>query len=159
MDDVEVPEGDAAGIYARESEYLERHVQLGVAGGRLLSLSFPESPDPSAAEDHELLDRVSAYLEGERDDFRDVSVALAAASADHDILSAVREIPYGENASVKRVARMAALDPEDEEDLQRVRQALADNPAPLIVPDHRVRDGPSGAPPAVEQRLRSLEGL
>jgi len=160
MDDAEVPEGDAdAGIYARESQYLERHVQVGVAGGRLLSLSFPESPDPDAGDDHELLDRVFAYLEGERDDFRDVPVALAAATADHEILTTVREVPYGENANVKRVARMAGLDPDDGDDLQRVRQALADNPAPLVVPDHRVRDGPSAAPPAVEQRLRSLEGL
>lgn len=160
MDDAEVSEDAAvAGIYARESEYLERYVQLGVAGGRLLSLSFPESPDPSAGDDHELLDRVFAYLEGEGDNFRDVPVALAAATADHDILTAVREIPYGENASVKQVARMATLDPEDDDDLQRVRQALADNPTPLVVPDHRVRDGPSAAPPAVEQRLRSLEGL
>ncbi|MFB6185175.1 MAG: methylated-DNA--[protein]-cysteine S-methyltransferase, partial [Haloarculaceae archaeon] len=26
-------------------------------------------------------------------------------------------------------------------------------------PDHRVRDGPSAAPPAVEQKLRAVEGL
>lgn len=160
MDDAETAEGDAsAGIYTRESEYLGRYVQVGVAGGRLLSLSFPESADPSADDDHELLDRIFAYLEGERDNFRDVPVALAAATADHGILTAVREVPYGENANVKQVARMAGLDAEDETDLQRVRQALDENPAPLVVPDHRVRDGPSAAPPAVEQRLRSLEGL
>jgi methylated-DNA-[protein]-cysteine S-methyltransferase len=160
MDDPDAPGGDGtAGIYARESPYLGRYVQLGVASGRLLSVSFPESPDPSADEAHELLDRVFAYLEGRHDDFRDVDVALAAATADHAILEAVREVPYGENASVKQVARMAGLDPEDQEDLQRVRQALADNPTPLFVPDHRVRDGASASPPAVEQRLRSLEGL
>ncbi|MEF8790885.1 MAG: MGMT family protein [Haloarculaceae archaeon] len=160
MDDAEVPGGDgSAGIYARESDYLGRYVQVGVAGGRLLSLSFPESPDPSAGEDHELLDRVFAYLEGTHDDFRDVAVALAAATEDHRILTAVREVPYGENASVRQVTRMANLDAEDGDDRQRVRQALADNPAPLVVPDHRVRDGPSAAPPSVEQRLRSLEGL
>lgn len=160
MDDAEAPVGDGtAGVYARESPYLDRYVQVGVAGGRLLSLSFPESVDPSAGDDHELLDRVFAYLEGERDDFRDIAVALAAATPDHRILTAVREIPYGKQANVKQVARMADLDPEDEGDLQRVRQALADNPSPLVVPDHRVRDGPSAAPPPVEQRLRSLEGL
>lgn len=160
MDDAETTEGDgSAGIYARKSEYLGRYVQVGVAGGRLLSLSFPESADPSAGDDHELLDRIFAYLEGERDNFRDVAVALAAATADHAILTAVREIPYGENANVRQVARMAGLDAEDEADLQRVRQALDDNPTPLVVPDHRVRDGPSAAPPAVEQRLRSVEGL
>ena len=160
MDDAEAPERDgSAGIYARESDYLGRHVQIGVAGGRLLSLSFPESPDPSAGDDHELLDRVFAYLEGKRDGFRDVAVALAAATEDHGILTAAREIPYGENANVRQVARMATLDPDDADDLQRVRQALHDNPAPLVVPDHRVRDGPSAAPPTVEQRLRSIEGL
>ena len=160
MDDADVPGADgSAGIYARESEYLGRYVQVGVAGGRLLSLSFPESPDPSAGTDHGLLDRVFAYLEGKRDEFRDVTVALAATTEDHEILEAVREVPYGENANVKQVARMAGLDPDDEADLQRVRVALDGNPAPLVVPDHRVRDGPSAAPPAVEQRLRSLEGL
>ncbi|MFC6939045.1 MGMT family protein [Salinirubellus sp. GCM10025818] len=160
MDDAETAGNDAsAGIYARESEYLGRYVQIGVAGGRLLSLSFPESADPGADDDHELLDRIFAYLEGKRDGFRDVAVALAAATADHHILTAVREIPYGEQASVKQVARMADLDPEDGDDLQRVRQALDDNPTPLVVPDHRVRDGPSAAPPVIEQRLRSVEGL
>lgn len=160
MDDAEPTGGNGdAGIYARESGYLGRYVQVGVAGGRLLSLSFPESPDPSAGADHELLDRVFAYLEGRRDGFRDVAVALAAATDDHRILTAVREVPYGKNANVKQVARMANLDAEDGEDLQRVRQALADNPTPLVVPDHRVRDGASAAPPSVEQRLRSLEGL
>jgi methylated-DNA-[protein]-cysteine S-methyltransferase len=158
--DAEAPTGDGtAGVYARESPYLGRYVQMGVASGRLLSLSFPESADSSAGDDHELLDRVFAYLEGARDDFRDVAVALAAATADHRILTAVREVPYGEQANVRQVARMAGLDPDDDDDLQRVRQALADNPAPLVVPDHRVRDGPSAAPPGVEQRLRSLEGL
>lgn len=148
-----------AGVYARESPYLDCFVELGVAGGRVLSVTFPESPDPEADAEHPLLDRVFAYLEGERDDFSDVEVALSAATADHDLLAAVREVPYGEDASVNQVARLAGLDPEDEGDLNRVREALAGNPAPIFVPDHRVRDGPSAAPPAVEQRLRSLEGL
>jgi methylated-DNA-[protein]-cysteine S-methyltransferase len=34
-----------------------------------------------------------------------------------------------------------------------------DHGAPIIITDHRVRDGPSAAPPAVEKRLRSVEGL
>ena len=54
---------------------------------------------------------------------------------------------------------VAGLDPEDDTDRTLVRTALAENPVPLLVPDHRVRDGPSAAPPDVEQKLRSLEGL
>lgn len=148
-----------AGIFARESPYLDSHVELGVASGRVLTVRFPATPDPDAGDDHPLLDRVFAYLEGKNDTFDDVEVALSAATADHAILEAVREIPYGEDRSVKQVARLAGLDPEDQAALSRVREALDENPTPIFVPDHRVRDGPSAAPPAIEQRLRSLEGL
>jgi len=152
-------DSEAAGIYARESAYLDRFVQVGYAGGRVLSVSFPAAPEDHETE-HPILDRIEAYLEGERETFRDVDVALSAAlpTERRDVLLAVREVPYGEQVSCGELARMTpGLDPDD--DLQLVRTALAENPAPLLVPDHRVRDGPSAAPPEVEQRLRSLEGL
>jgi methylated-DNA-[protein]-cysteine S-methyltransferase len=53
----------------------------------------------------------------------------------------------------------SGIDHTDDEDLNLVRTALDENPAPLLIPDHRVRDGPSAAPAPVEQKLRSLEGL
>ncbi|RBI63811.1 methylated-DNA--[protein]-cysteine S-methyltransferase [halophilic archaeon] len=151
---------DDAGIYARESTYLERHVQLGIASGRVLSVSFPRDPDEEAQGDHELLDRVFAYLEGVEDDFSDVQVALTLPTDQRSVLERVREIPYGDQVSVETLARMTAgIDHTDEDDQNVVRSALDSNPAPLLVPDHRVRDGPSAAPPDVEQKLRSLEGL
>lgn len=151
---------EAAGIYARESPYLERYVQVGVASGRVISVSFPATPDEEAEEDHELLDRIGRYLEGERDAFTDVEVALTLPTDRRGVLEALRNVPYGEQVSVERLTAMSAgLDPEDEEDRELVRAALADNPAPIVVPDHRVRDGPSAAPAEVEQKLRTLEGL
>lgn len=150
----------AAGIYARESGYLERYVQVGTAGGRVISVSFPESPDDDAGEELPLLDRIQAYLEGEEDDFADVDVAMTMPTDQRRVLEAVREVPYSEQVSVKKLAGMTPkLDVDDDGAHQLVRTALAENPAPLVVPDHRVRDGPSAAPPEVEQRLRSLEGL
>ena len=149
-----------AGIYAREYGYLGSWVQLGVAQQRVISVSFPARPDDEAGPDHDLLDRVGAYLEGAADDFADVSVALTMPTDERRVLEAVREISYGEDASVAEIAAMAAgIDGDDSEGHDRVREALDANPAPIFVPDHRVRDGPSAAPPAVEQRLRSLEGL
>ena len=149
-----------AGIYARESASLDRYVQVGVASGRVLSVDFPESPDADAGEDLPLLDRINASLEGEREDFADVDVAMTMPTDRRDVLEAVRGVPYGEQLSVADLARMTpGLDGDDDADRQLVRTALAENPAPLVVPDHRVRDGPSAAPPAVEQRLRSVEGL
>lgn len=151
---------EEAGIYAREFAYLDRYVQVGAASGRVLAVSFPQTPEENATGEHDLLDRIEAYLEGEQDDFRDVAVALTVPTDQRAVLEQVREIPYGEQLSVERLARTTpGLDDEDEDDLALVRTALDENPAPLFVPDHRVRNGPSAAPPEVEQKLRSLEGL
>ncbi|WP_232687373.1 MGMT family protein [Halobacterium zhouii] len=151
---------DAAGIYARESNYLERYVQLGVAGDRIISVSFPDAEPADASADHELLERIDAYLEGVEDDFADVDVGLTLPTNQRAVLEAVRKIPYGDQITVRTLtSTVSGLDSDDDEDLDLAREALADNPVPLLIPDHRVRDGPSGAPPPVEQRLRSLEGL
>jgi len=151
---------EEAGIYARESAYLDRYVQFGEAQGRVLSLSFPEAVDDDAVSEHDLLDRIDEYLNGVEDDFDDVTVALTVPTDRRAVLEAVREIPYGEQVSVAQLVRMTPEgDPDDEDDVRTARSALADNPAPLLIPDHRVRDGPSGAPASVEQRLRSVEGL
>ena len=150
---------EVTGIYARESEYLDRCVQVGIASERVLSVSFPTSA-ADADPDHALLDRIFEYLEGAPDEFGDIEIALTVPTDQRTVLEAVREIPYGEQLSVERLmGRIAGLDAENDDDRDRVRTALDENPLPLLIPDHRVRDGPSAAPPKVEQKLRSLEGL
>lgn len=148
-----------AGIYARESGYLDRYVQVGIASGRVISVSFPAAPDEDAETELPLLDRIQAYLEGEADDFDDVDVAMTMPTDQRRVLDAVREVPYGEQVSVEKLASLTSQLDGDDDGHQLVRTALAENPAPLLIPDHRVRDGPSAAPPEVEQRLRALEGL
>jgi methylated-DNA-[protein]-cysteine S-methyltransferase len=147
------------GIYARESPYLDRHVQLGVASEKLINVSFPAEPNEGAEDEYPLLKRLFAYLEGKKDQFEDVDIALTVPTEQRTVLEALRNVPYGEDVSVERLARLAGLDDDDGDDLQTVRMALDANPVPIVVPDHRVRDGPSSAPPKVEQKLRSLEGL
>jgi len=146
----------AAGIFARESPYLDRSVQFGVAGERVISVSFPWEADDETGSAHDLLDRIDAYLQGERETFADVTVALTVPTDRRAVLETVGEIPHGDQASVEQLARMT---PEDEGDAALIRETLADNPVPLLIPDHRVRDGPSGAPADVEQKLRAVEGL
>jgi methylated-DNA-[protein]-cysteine S-methyltransferase len=148
---------ETAGIYALHSEYLDRYVQVGIAQNRVISVEFPRELDEMT--DHELLGRLREYLEGEPDDFQDVDVAMTMPTAHREVFEAVRQVPYGENATVEQIEHMIP-GRTDEEDLQRtIREALTDNPTPIFIPTHRVRDGPSGMPAEVVTRLRTLEGL
>ena len=150
---------DTAGIYARERDRLDRYVQIGYASERLLSVSFPTAPDGDAHDEHPLLDRLDAYFAGDADGFRDVPVALTLPTDRRAALESLRAVGYGENTTISALARMTAGLSDDEDGRRTVREALAANPAPLVIGDHRVRDGPSAAPPEVARRLRSLEGL
>ncbi len=149
-----------AGIYARDVPALSRPIQLGIAQGRVLSVSFPETPDAAARSEHDLLDRLDRYFGGERDDFADVEVALLLSSPERDVLEALRTVPYGETVRCAQLARMTpGLDPNDEGSEETVRRALRENPAPIFIPTHRVRDGPSGLPRDVSTFLRRVEAI
>lgn len=149
-----------SGIFAFESDYLDRYVQIGIASNRLISVSFPTSAPEEFDSTHPILDRIESYLDGANEDFSDIDIALTVQSDHRSVLETVRNIPYGEQRQVVDVATITpGLDKEAESDLATVRSALAENPTPLLIPDHRIPDGPSAAPPPVEQRLRSLEKL
>jgi len=79
-----------AGIFARRFDSIDTVVQLGVASGRAINVSFPE------------------------------------------------EVP-------------------EDADIGTVRDALRNNPLPIFLPDHRVRDGQGATPPQIAAALRRLE--
>lgn len=145
------------GVFAREFESLGRAIEIGVAGGSVMGVSFPDSPAPDASADHPLLDRIGAYLDGESDHLDDVEIALTVPTDHRRVLEATRNVPHGETVSLARVVRMAGLDPDDDADRETARAALADNPVPPFVPDHRVDGAPGGAPADVAERLRAIE--
>ncbi|MFB6156096.1 MAG: MGMT family protein [Haloferacaceae archaeon] len=145
-----------AGIYARRSERLGRAVQLGLASGRVLGVSFPAEVPADAETDHPLLDRVFAYLDGEPDDFDDVEVALTVPTDQRRVLETLRKVPRGRTVSVEKLTRLAGLDDDSEADRETVETALSENPVPLFVPDHRVR-GRGATPAEVAELLRELE--
>ncbi len=152
---------EIAGIYGRTVEALDATVQLGVASGNLIQVSFPAQPDPSAEPDHHLLDRIEAYVAGESEaDFRDVEIALTVPTDQRAVLQTLRRIGYGETTDPEALARMTpGVDAEADEARETVRQALAGNPIPIVLPDHRV-DGIEGAtPPEIRRRLREIEGI
>lgn len=147
----------STGVFARRFDRIDRAVELGLASGRVISVSFRESAPADADGDHPLLDRIGAYLAGERDEFDDVPVALTLATDRRRVLEATRKIPYGETATVSQVVRLSGLDPDDPDDVELVREALRENPTPLFVPDHRV-EAKTATPAGVAETLRSVEG-
>lgn len=150
---------DVAGIYARRSPAVARAVQVGVVSGKLISVSFPESVPDDAEGEHPFLDAVLAALDGEDADLASIPVGLTVPTDRRGVLEAVRNVPRGETIDVELLVRMAGLDPADDESARVVRRALAENPVPVVIPDHRVRDAPSGAPEAVVEALRRAEGI
>lgn len=148
-----------SGVFARRYDELGRAVEMGFAGGRVIAVSFPAEPPADADGDHELLDRVGDYLRGERDEFTEVTVGLTVPTAQRDALEALRTVPYAESVSVSRLTRLAGFDSNDPDDLDAVTEALAANPVPVLVPDHRVDGGPYATPSDVRTALRRAEGL
>jgi methylated-DNA-[protein]-cysteine S-methyltransferase len=121
---------------------------------------FSPQPDESADTDHPLLDRIDAYLDGTDESFTNVDVALTLPTDRRAVVETLRAVEHGQSVTVEALVRTTpGLDGGSEEDHQTVRAALADNPTPLVIGDHRVRDGPNAAPSDVATRLRSLEGL
>jgi methylated-DNA-[protein]-cysteine S-methyltransferase len=146
-----------AGIYARDSETVGRVVQLGIASGQVIDVSFPAEVPADADPEHPLLDRIFAYLDGAEDEFEDVETAITVPTAQRQVLDAVTQIPYGETGNSRQVAHMANLDPDDEADAETVRTALHNNPVPILIPDHRVTDAPGATPDDVAATLRTIE--
>ncbi|WP_435097937.1 MGMT family protein [Halorubrum sp. N11] len=148
-----------SGVFAREFEEFGRAVEVGVAGGRVISVAFPATAPADAGADHDLLDRIEASLGGERDAFDGVATGLTVPTDRRAVLEALETIPYGEETSVSRLTRLAALDADDPEDLELVTSALRENPIPILFPDHRVQGGPYATPGEVREALRRVEGL
>ncbi|MDB2224941.1 MGMT family protein [Halorubrum ezzemoulense] len=148
-----------SGVFARQFDEIGRTVQIGFAGGRVISVSFPAEHPGDADGDHDLLDRIDAYLGGERDEFAEVALGLTVPTDRREALEALRSVPYGEEVSVSRLARLGGFDPDDPDDLEVVTGALADNPIPVLLPDHRVSGGPYATPSDVRSELRHVEGI
>lgn len=147
----------SAGIVARYSAYLDRYVRVGVVGNRVIAVDFPTERPEDATADHPVLDRIERYLDGVGDELGELEVALTVDADSRSVLDTVREIPHGSTHDIATVAKLTpGIDPDDTE---TVAAALAANPVPLVIPDHRVVDGPSGAPSVVVERLRALEGI
>ena len=151
--------GDAGGVIQhRWSEYLETYVQVGVAGGRAVSVSFTDEPDGEECEKDgsDALEAVFAYLDGEIETTPDVPYALTVSGVERRALERTRDLPYGTTLTYEEFTSSVG-----EDDVSRVREALHENPVPVVLPSHRVvgEDGVGGfaGPRRVKRLLLELE--
>jgi methylated-DNA-[protein]-cysteine S-methyltransferase len=117
--------------------------------------------EPTADAEH-FADRLRAYLGGEPDDFRDVSIALDANTEfQRNVLGLCRKIPYGQTWSYAKLAQAAG----SPRACRAVGNIMARNRIPLIIPCHRVvgshgslggYSAPSGL--SLKRQLLQLEG-
>ena len=147
----------SAGIFARRFDSLDCVVQLGVASGRVINVSFPDEIPDDAETDHELLDAIDQYLAGEPAAVENAEIGLTVPTEQRTVLEALDSVSAGSTVTVSRLARVAGLDPSDDESLGAVRDALRENPLPIFLPDHRVRDGQGATPPRIAAALRRRE--
>jgi len=145
------------GIYAQRFDDLGTVVQLGVASGQVIDVSFPETVPDDAATDHEVFTLIDDYLDGDRLALTDVEIALTVPTDHRQVLDALQNVSAGNTVTVSRLARLAGMDEDSEEDQATVRDALQANPVPLLIPDHRVHDAQGATPPDVAATLRGLE--
>ncbi|NMG83642.1 MAG: methylated-DNA--[protein]-cysteine S-methyltransferase [Methanosarcinales archaeon] len=80
-----------------------------------------------------ILDDISAYLDGERIDFSRYSVDLENLTDFQQlVLNEVKQIPYGVTVTYGMLARDLQTSP------RAIGGALSKNPAPIVIPCHRV---------------------
>jgi Methylated DNA-protein cysteine methyltransferase len=145
------------GIYARRFDELGTVIQLGVASGQVIDLSFPDTIPDDAATDHAVFERIDDYLDGDRLALTDVEIALTVPTDHRQVLEALQKVSAGNTVTVSRLTRLAGLEEDNEDDQATVREAVRANPMPLLIPDHRVRDTQGATPADVAARLREIE--
>ena len=145
------------GIYARRFDELGTVIQLGVASGQVIDLSFPDTIPDDAATDHAVFERIDDYLDGDRLALTDVEIALTVPTDYRQVLDALQKVSAGNTVTVSRLTRLAGLEEDNEDDQATVREAVRANPMPLLIPDHRVRDTQGATPADVAARLREIE--
>ena len=146
------------GIYAQRFDELDTVIQLGVASGQVIDVSFPDTAPDDATTDHEVFTLINDYLDGDRLALTDVEIALTVPTDHRQVLDALQNVSAGNTVTVSRLARLAGMDEDSEENQAAIRDALQANPVPLLIPDHRVHDAQGATPSDVAATLRDLEG-
>lgn len=116
-------------------------------------------PVPAVRHWGDCQERVTAYFEGERVDFSEITVTVSDfGEFAQATLRALRQIRYGQTTDYSSLAALAGRP----RAVRAAANAVAQNPLPLIIPCHRVlrKDGSLGgfsAPGGIDTKKRLLD--
>jgi len=121
--------------YARFCAELDLYVQMALDGEEIAGVTLRrERPGPQRLRDHPYLGRILHHISTGRDDLGDLPVSLDVGPFDRRVLEEVRRIPPGETRTYAEIARQIGAP----RAARAVGNAVAKNPAIVVVPCHRV---------------------
>ncbi len=156
------PGPEAWAQFARFSAELDLYVWMALRGERIARVSLRKAPPPGPkAPSHPYLDRIVDHIATGRDEMLDLPVDLELTEFDRTVLDEVRRIPSGRTATYAEIARRIGRP----RAARAVGNALARNPAVVVVPCHRVVPSGGGignysgeGGPRTKARLLAQEG-
>lgn len=140
------PEGDSRGRRGAEVRWVD----------------VERNPKAASRDVRELVERIQAYADGQRDEFLDIPVALDDATTfQRQVLQQCRRIRYGQTIAYGQLAAKTGYP----QAARAIGGVMARNRVPLVIPCHRVV-GSSGTlrgysgcgGTAMKRRLLELEG-
>ena len=121
--------------FAQFSSELDLYLRMALRGDRIERVVLSRrSPKRGIPRHHPYLDRMVDHVHTGRDDLLDLPVNLSVPGFDREVLEAVRRIPPGQTATYGEIATRLGRP----RAARAVGNALARNPALVVVPCHRV---------------------
>jgi O-6-methylguanine DNA methyltransferase len=128
-------DADALEHYARFSAELDLYVQMALRDDRIAQVTLSRGrPAGRGARDHPFLRRILRHIATGTDDLRDLPVDLNVGPFERRVLEEVRRIPPGTTRTYGEIAQRVG----EPRASRAVGNAVARNPAIVVVPCHRV---------------------
>src|SRR6266571_2312863 len=130
-----MPQDEALEVYSRFSRELGLYVRLEVLGDHVAGVSLSKEPIPaSAGPDHPYLARILEHIRTGEDDLRDIPLHLELSPFEREVLELLRAIPPGATITYGEIAKRLG----HPKAARAVGNAVARNPAIIVIPCHRV---------------------
>lgn len=153
--------GEALALYSRFSGELGLYVQLEVLGDRVRRVRLARDPPADAEPSHPYLTRILEHIRTGEGDLRDIPLDLEVGPFERQVLDFLRTLPRGATVTYGEIAQRLGRP----RAARAVGNACARNPAPVLIPCHRVVPASGGLGaysggdgPATKRRLLEREG-